>query len=1044
MNRRTKQQNPKLRFKLLPYIAILGLTFSSAFAQERFADLTGTVKDASGAVVPMVKVTMESVATKRSYDTTTNSTGVYHGLNLEPGRYIVRFEKQGFAPARYEDVNLLVGKQIQLDVSLTVGTTTESVTVTESAGLIDLSQTKVATNVSAEEFDRLPKTRSFQNLALGSTSVSGGGNNGSDIEGGFQVNGASGAENVFYIDGVSTNSIINGVSRQNALFEILSEVQVKTSGLDAEYGGAMGGVISAITKSGGNDFHGELHYYLSGNSLSASPVNRLVLNPSTEKDVAFIQDSKFKNNANEVGGSIGGYIIKDKVYFFDAFSPQFRHRINGYKFSNGKEPGTLTQNTTNHMWFNKLSYDVTPKIRTNFTYLWTPTRQSGRLPSYNGFCPDCSSQTLAGAAPNQSIGTSQPQTNYTGQVDWTPTPTTLISVRGGRFWDDYKSIGIPSIGAVEYATSATGLPFTIPASLQQATGYSNTPRVTNTGYDIGTRTYVQIDGSKVVNLFGQHTFKAGWGVMKNVNKVQDIYPGGGYVRIFWNGVEPLGIGGRGQYGYYEVNDRGTRGSTGGRMQNVYVQDTWRIRQRLTLSLGLRLENEHVPSFRRDIRDDAFAFGFGDKIAPRLGMSYDLFGNGKAKVYASWGRNFDWIKYELSRGTFGGDTWCIYYRSLDTLDIFNNLGSAKPGSNLWSTNPGNPCRDRRIPAFNVVDPSIKPFSSDLYTGGVEYQLGNSVIRAGYVHNQVGEVIEDLGALDAGGNEVYLYANPGEGNAKITPVSGATKPFATPKPDRRYDGLELQWTRRLSRGYFFNASYVFSRLYGNYSGTQSTDEITLPTTGVGSATAQQSAGSYFRQGTSSSRYWDLDEILFDAHGHLDVLGRLPTDHPHAFKLYGSKTVRWNKINSTNIGVFFTAHSGNVMSTYVATTNQIPVFVEGRGDMGRTPFFNQTDIQVAHTFHVGEKNRLTVEMNMLNVFNQKTSTFTFNYLNRGAGSAEPGSAINLSKTDLTKGYDYRALINATSDQASGRGAFDPRYGKDALFNPGFQGRLGIRFEF
>ena len=86
------------------------------------------------------------------------------------------------------------------------------------------------------------------------------------------VNGASGSENAFTVDGIVTNSLINGQSRQNTVFEYLQEVQVKTSGISAEYGGALGGVVSAVTKSGGNVFRGEAHYYYEGSKLAAAPV----------------------------------------------------------------------------------------------------------------------------------------------------------------------------------------------------------------------------------------------------------------------------------------------------------------------------------------------------------------------------------------------------------------------------------------------------------------------------------------------------------------------------------------------------------------------------------------------------------------------------------------------------------------------------------------------------------------------------------------------------------------------------------------------------
>src|SRR5262249_41192157 len=134
----------------------------------------------------------------------------------------------------------------------------------------------------------------------------------------------------------------------------------------------------------------------------------------------------------------------------------------------------------------------------------------------------------------------------------------------------------------------------------------------------------------------------------------------------------------------------------------------------------------------------------------------------------------------------------------------------------------------------------------------------------------------------------------------------------------------------------------------------------------------------------------------------------------------------------------------STYVNTVNQIPMFVEGRGNMGRSPVRSQTDLNVQHTFRIGEKQRLILEMNMLNLFNQKTALYIFNNPNRGTGTAQPDSSINLSNVDLFQGFDYRAMINNTTDQKSGRGAFDPRYGQNALFNPGFSGRLGIKFQF
>jgi hypothetical protein len=918
---------------------------------------------------------------------------------------------------------LLVGKHLRVDATLQVGATTETIQITEQSPLIDFSSTTVAHNVTAEELDRLPKARSFQGLVLASPSVNSG-----EVEGGFQVNGASGAENQFVIDGVSTTSLVNGKSRQNAVFEILQEVQVKTGGIEAEYGGALGGVISTITKSGGNRFHGDVHYLFSGNPISAGPVKRLLLDPRNETTVSYVQDTKFKDNNNEIGYSLGGPFIKEKLWFFSAASPRWRDRSNDYRLTDGNF--TLQQDQTYWQLFNKISFAPVERVRTNFTWLWSPTKSVGRLPGYND-AADTLSNDLKSTRVNQTVGFFAPQSSYSGQVDWTITNTSLLTLRAGRFWDNFKENGIPNVTSVTWNTPSTGLAG-VPANLQQPVGFNNTPRLLITDHDLTTRSYFQLDASKYARLWGQHDLKGGWGYSKTVNNVFTYYPGG-YVLLNWD--RSFRTAGRGTYGYYEVNDFGTQGSTGGRMHNLYIQDRWRVHPRLTLNLGLRAENEIVPSFSRAIQDPAFQFGFGDKVAPRLGGTYDLFGDGRVKVYGSWGRFYDWVKYELSRGTFGGDYWRIYYRALDTVDVFNLNLSNRPGRNLWASE----FRDRRVPGFDTVAPGLKPMSSDLTNAGVEFQLSpGMVFRGGYVHNNLRRTIEDLGVLDAKGDEVYYYANPGEGAALITPPSGGTKAqIPTPKPKRVYDAVELSLTRRFSKNFFGSASYVWSRLYGNYSGISASEEIRTPTTGTAASSAQQQGGSVARQGGNANRAWDLDELLFDSKGKLDVLGRLPTDRPHVVKLYGSYTFNFG----TEIGGFFYGGSGTPITTYVNTINQTEAFVNGRGDLGRTPILTQTDMVFAHQIRVGEGKKLRFEFNALNLFNQKTSRHIFNYLNRGAGLARASAAIDLHDIDLFKGYDYNALILKSGE---GRGAYDPRFGRDDLFNSGFAGRFMVKFIF
>lgn len=133
-----------------------------------------------------------------------------------------------------------------------------------------------------------------------------------------------------------------------------------------------------------------------------------------------------------------------------------------------------------------------------------------------------------------------------------------------------------------------------------------------------------------------------------------------------------------------------------------------------------------------------------------------------------------------------------------------------------------------------------------------------------------------------------------------------------------------------------------------------------------------------------------------------------------------------------------SGTPLSTYGWTINTIPVFVNGRGDMGRTDPLFQTDLVIAHEKKIGERMRVRFEATVINLFNQKTQRHRFTDLNR---EQRASSRRNLKSVDLTQGYNYNALILASPD---GSKAFDPRYGQTDLWNTGLQGRLGVKFTF
>src|SRR5688500_14695608 len=383
MNTRRRERGQAASL-LLCFLLSLGMLLGPAHlaqAQERTGTVSGTLTDASGGVLPGVSVTLTSIQTGRPTTVQTDGSGKYRA-EVEPGRYTVRFELSGFSRQEMPDVNVLLGRSFTIDVTMRVGTLSEAVQVTaENAPLVDTRSTIIQHNVTAEEIDRMPKGRSFQSLAMTAPSVNSG-----DIEGGFQVNGASGSENQFTVDGVSTNSLLAGHSRQNTVFEYLQEVQVKTVGIPAEYGGALGGVISAVTKSGGNLFTGEAHYYYLGSALSAGSVPRLVLNPVNLLDVQQVQDDKQPNHQNELGGSMGGPIVRDRLFFFGSISPRFATRTHEYNFATGTDLGSIKREQTIMNAYGKISYGGR-RMNAYFGALYTPTNSKGTLPAYNGFGP---------------------------------------------------------------------------------------------------------------------------------------------------------------------------------------------------------------------------------------------------------------------------------------------------------------------------------------------------------------------------------------------------------------------------------------------------------------------------------------------------------------------------------------------------------------------------------------------------------------------------------------------------------------------------------
>ena len=240
-------------------------------AQETTAGVQGTIKDASGGhiVNANVEVTSDSLIGSRKVET--DSAGAYRISALPPGEYTLTVTARGFTAFKQPGIRLDVGRLPTIDVTLQIGAVSQVIEVSEAAPLVDVTETKVAVNVEKAVIDDIPKGRSFQSVipfAPGARMepLQGGRN---DKGNSFQVDGASDAENVYMVDGVNMTDAQSGGVGKNFQIDFIETVQIKSTGVEAEYGGALGGVINAVPKRGTNAWHGSLLGYLQLNQLNA-------------------------------------------------------------------------------------------------------------------------------------------------------------------------------------------------------------------------------------------------------------------------------------------------------------------------------------------------------------------------------------------------------------------------------------------------------------------------------------------------------------------------------------------------------------------------------------------------------------------------------------------------------------------------------------------------------------------------------------------------------------------------------------------------------
>src|SRR5947199_5453829 len=312
------------RFTLACVFAVcLGAVAAMAQADATSANLSGVVKDPSGAVIPGATVTARNAEKNVSRSTTSNADGFYQLTNLPPGAYEISVEATNFKKAVVPSVTVTVGQHADLDVALEVGQITDVVTVTGAqTELIETSKTNVSNTVDQTRINNLPiNQRDYINFTLTTSTVTR--DNGRPIgpapTSGLNFGGQRGRSNLVHVDGADNTDNSVNAARSTVSQEAVQEFQVVTNSFAPEFGRSSGGVVNVVTKSGTNDWRGNLFGFLRHKSFQAR-------NP-------FAPISKPPFTRAQYGGTIGGPLVKDRTFIFAAFEQRQRHE-SGFFTSN--------------------------------------------------------------------------------------------------------------------------------------------------------------------------------------------------------------------------------------------------------------------------------------------------------------------------------------------------------------------------------------------------------------------------------------------------------------------------------------------------------------------------------------------------------------------------------------------------------------------------------------------------------------------------------------------------------------------------------------
>ncbi|HEY8224689.1 MAG TPA: TonB-dependent receptor [Pyrinomonadaceae bacterium] len=916
-------------------IACFALFTGSVFAQTTTTgSIEGSVSDQNGAPVPGVAVSVAGPNLIGTQSAQTNGEGRYQILNLPPGKYTVSIgEQKGFGKLERADVQVNLSKTTTVDLTLLPAGATAQVTITGTeVAAVDVTSTTAGTNVSSDQFSNFPTSRTVQGLYTIAPTVTGSGlRDASGRERDPSVAGSSGPENNYILDGVSTSDPAFGGSGANLPFEFVQEVEIKTGAYGAEHGRSTGGIFNVITKSGGNEFTGDVFGYFTTKGMvrnvKSTAIPLVGASPQSFSEI-------------DAGFDIGGPIKKDKLWFFGAFNPQ--RRTNNFLTQTFLVP--VDNKITTPFYAGKLTWAVNQNHRFTFSTFGDFTKQEGFLFRINARVPD----NGFGANINSFRGRIETGGhNYVARLNSSFSQRSIGEFMFGLHLQRANTIPDASVADTSliqenFAVVRNGAfvaPVDTSVFLNANPDNLKLAFVDGRGGGILTRNFTTAGfglvsdqdrnrwelAARLQNILGRHTLKYGFEMMENRYTIftrssgpgrtfgdpfgeeagapfpATNMPGG--VRItnrwgvctssgatatcpssaFTTRLQQLIAGGTGPAGITTVV---TGSPTIAQLSTnpILVLSSVRVRD-FSLNTGDKPTKTRVEGFY--VQDD---WRVTNNFQVNVGLRWDYQqAYGTSSTYIKLNNFMDNAQPRLGfiwdfTGQGRGKVFVNFAHFLETpipLDVNVRAGGddiqLDRNANVNRLNAANGSTIIAGTASGLgclgceatpIDFDLKPQTVNEVVAGVEYELFRDfIVGVTGRYRAQGHVIED-GSFNDGAT--YFLFNPGE---SLTERLACADPTigCFGRARRYYRGLEFTATKRFTNNFQFITSYVYSSLIGNYEGLFRNDNG--------------------QSDPNITSLFDLPSLLAGTYG------RLPNDRPHQFKFNGSYRTPWKLMVSGN---------------------------------------------------------------------------------------------------------------------------------------------------